>query len=106
MKNQEIRAETLITKTTDETKGKCEGNMITVEGKNNSQKQIAAKELEIADTKAQTIQTVGEAESAIAKVMQSRRKYEYLNKKLSVIEQFKNNSNLHVFGDQNDDVLA
>ena len=67
---------------------------------------IAAKELEIASLKAQTIQTVGEAESNIAKVMESRRKFEYLNKKLDVIEGFKHNSNLHVFGDNNDDVLA
>lgn len=106
LKNQEIRADTLITKTVDETKGRCEAQLIGVEAENNANKMIAAKELEIANTKADTIKTVGEAESAIANVMQSRRKYEYLNKKLEVIEQFKNNANLHVFGDNNDDVLA
>ena len=106
LKNQEIRADTLITKTVDETKGRCEAQLIAVEAENNANKMIAAKELEIANTKADTIKTVGEAESAISNVMQSRRKYEYLNKKLEVIEGFKNNSNLHVFGDNNDDVLA
>lgn len=38
--------------------------------------------------------------------MQSRRKYEYLNKKLDVIKAFKNNKNLKIFGDNNDDVLS
>jgi len=31
--------------------------------------------------------------------MQSRRKYEYLDKKLEVIKAFKNNENLKIFGD-------
>jgi hypothetical protein len=38
--------------------------------------------------------------------MESRRKYEHLNKKLEVIEGFKNNSNLKVFGDNQDDVMS
>ena len=38
--------------------------------------------------------------------MQSRRKYEYLNKKLDVIKSFKDNRNLKIFGDNQDDVLA
>ena len=38
--------------------------------------------------------------------MQSRRKYEYLNKKLGVIENFRHNKNLQIFGDSSDDVLA
>ena len=38
--------------------------------------------------------------------MQSRRKYEHLNKKLDVIRSFKHNSNLKIFGDNQDDVLA
>ena len=62
--------------------------------------------MEIAALKAQTIQTVGEAESAIAQVMQSRRKYEYLNKKLQVIEDMKNSSNLVVFGENHDDPIT
>ncbi len=80
--------------------------MIDIKARNDAKVLLAAKELEIADLKAQTIQTTGEAESAISKVMQSRRKYEYLNKKLEVIKSFKDNANLHVFGDNNDDVLA
>ena len=62
--------------------------------------------LEIADTKAQIIQTVGEGEKQISTVMQSRRKYEHLNKKLEIIEGFKNNKNLKIFGNNNDDVLT
>jgi len=62
--------------------------------------------LEIADIKAQTTSIVGEGEAKIATVMQSRRKYEHLNAKLNVIKSFKHNSNLKIFGDNNDDVLA
>ena len=67
---------------------------------------IANKEQEVAGMKASTIETVGNAEAKIKNVMESRRKFEYLNRKLGVIEGFKNNSNLHIFGDNNDDVLA
>ena len=62
--------------------------------------------LEIADTKAKVIETVGEGEKAISTVMQSRRKYGHLNKKLEIIKGFKENKNLKIFGNNNDDVLA
>ena len=61
---------------------------------------------EIADIKAQIISTVGEGEKTISTVMQSRRKYEHLNKKLEIIRGFKHNNNLKIFGNNNDDVLA
>ena len=38
--------------------------------------------------------------------MQSRRKYEYLNSKMDLIESFKDNKNLKIYGDNQDDVLA
>jgi len=38
--------------------------------------------------------------------MQSRRKYEHLNAKIKVIESFKGNANVKIFGDNNDDVLS
>ena len=62
--------------------------------------------LEVADLKADTINTIGNGEAAISNVMQSRRKYEHLNKKLEVISAFKDNRNLKIFGDQKDDVLS
>ena len=62
--------------------------------------------LEIANMKAETISIIGEGESKISSVMQSRRKYEHLNKKLDVIEAFKDNKNLKIFGDNKDDVLS
>lgn len=67
---------------------------------------IAAKMQEIAGIKAKTIETIGTGEASIAKVMASRRKYEHLDAKLDVIRSFKNNSNLKIFGDNNDDVLS
>ena len=62
--------------------------------------------LEIADLKADTINTIGNGEAQIADVMQSRRKYEYMNKKLDVVKAFKDNKNLKIFGDNQDDILS
>jgi hypothetical protein len=62
--------------------------------------------LEIADLKAQTIGIIGKGEQSITKVMQSRRKYEYLNGKMDVITGFKDNKNLKIFGNNQDDALA
>jgi hypothetical protein len=38
--------------------------------------------------------------------MEARRKYEHLNAKLKVIEGFKENPHLKIFGDNNDNVLS
>ena len=106
MQNETIKGETLITKTRDETKGQCDANMIKTEAVNECNKNIASKMLEIADLKADTINTVGNGESQVSAVMQSRRKYEYLGKKLDVIKAFKGNKNLKIFGDNQDDILS
>lgn len=95
-----------MTKTRDEAKGKCEAQIISVDAKNTCNKSLAAKMLEIADLKAQTIDIIGKGEGQIAKVMQSRRKYEYLNGKMEVIAGFKDNKNLKIFGNNQDDALA
>jgi hypothetical protein len=44
--------------------------------------------LEVADMKAETINVIGQGEKDISEVMQSRRKYEYLDKKMDVIKGF------------------
>ena len=106
LKNEQIKGDTLIAKTRDETKGTCEAKIITVEAKNTCNKNIANKMLEIADLKAETIGIIGQGEQQIAKVMQSRRKYEYLNGKMDVIKGFKDNKNLKIFGNNQDDALA
>ena len=54
---------------------------------------------EIAELKAETINVIGTGEQKIAKVMKSRRKYEYLDSKMKVIKGFENNKNLKIFGD-------
>jgi len=106
LKVEEIRGETLVTKAKEQVAGQCEAQLIAVRAKNESQKQIAAKMREIADIKAEIISTIGEGEKSISQVMQSRRKYEHLNKKLDIIEAFKHNRNLKIFGNNNDDVLS
>lgn len=62
--------------------------------------------LEVADLKADTINITGQGEKNIGKVMASRRKYEYLDKKMEVIKAFQHNKNLKIFGDNQDDVVA
>jgi len=62
--------------------------------------------LEVADLKSETINVIGQGEKQISKVMASRRKYEYLDKKMDVIKGFQGNKNLKIFGDNQDDVLA
>ena len=59
LKNEQIKGDTLIAKTRDETKGTCEAKIITVEAKNTCNKNIANKMLEIADLKAETIGIIG-----------------------------------------------
>lgn len=44
--------------------------------------------LEVADLKSETINVIGQGEKQISKVMASRRKYEYLDKKMDVIKGF------------------
>jgi hypothetical protein len=73
--------------------------MIEVQAKNTCNKKIAEKMLEIADVKADTINVIGSGEAQVSTVMQSRRKYEHLNRKLDVIRSFRNNQNLKIFGD-------
>ena len=106
LENEKIGGDTLVTKTRDQTAGETEAELIEVQAKNESNRKIAAKMAEIAQLKAETIETIGSGEAAISKVMQSRRMYEHLNQKLNTIEAFQNNKNLKIFGDNNDDVLS
>lgn len=106
LKKEEILGETIIVKTRDEVKGRTEAEMIEIQAKNQSNIKIAEKMLEISEIKAQTTEVIGAGEAQIAKVMASKRKYEHLNKKLEVIEGFKDNKNLKIFGDNNDDVMS
>lgn len=62
LKNEQIKGDTLVTKTRDETKGKCEAQIIQVDAKNECNQKIAAKMLEIADLKSQTINVIGQGE--------------------------------------------
>lgn len=80
--------------------------MIEVEAKNSCNIKIAKKMQEIAQMKADTIDCKAENEAKITSVMEARRKYEHLDAKVDVISSFKDNANLKVFGDNNDNVLS
>lgn len=77
-----------MTKTRDEARGRCEARIVEVDARNSCNKSLAAKMLEVADLKAETINVIGQGEKNIGKVMASRRKYEYLDKKMEVIKGF------------------
>ena len=62
--------------------------------------------LDIANVKAKTIEIVADGEKKIGSVIKSRRNYEYLHAKLKSVEMFKQNSNIKIFGDNNDDVIS
>lgn len=106
MKLEEIKGDTLVTKSRDEANGQAEAALLGVEAKNECNMKLAAKMLEVSEVKSQTIEIIGTGESQISKVMASRRKYEHLDAKLNVIKAFKSNPNLKIFGDNNDDALA
>lgn len=101
-----INGDTLVTKSKAEAEGKAEAELIEVEATNECNIKLAEKMLEVSQIKAQTIETVGQGEQQISKVIASRRKYEHLNAKLDVIKSFKNNPNLRIFGSNNDDVMS
>jgi hypothetical protein len=61
---------------------------------------------EYADLTIDTITTISEGEKAIVDVMAQRRKFEYLNAKLGIIKEARNNKNLKIFGDSTDDVMT
>lgn len=77
-----------MTKERDEARGRCEAQIVQVDAKNECNKSIASKMLEVADLKSETINVIGQGEKEIGQVMQSRRKYEYLDKKMDVIKGF------------------
>lgn len=99
LQNEQIKGDTLVTKTRDEARGRCEARIVEVDARNSCNKSLAAKMLEVADLKAETINVIGQGEKNIGKVMASRRKYEYLDKKMEVIKGFQSNKNLKIFGD-------
>ena len=59
LKKEIINGDTLITKTRDETIGMTQAEQIEITAKNESNKKIAAKMLEISSLRADTIETIG-----------------------------------------------
>lgn len=106
MKKQQIDGETLVTKSKDESLGTSQAQAIEVAANNESKKKIAAKMFDIMGIRSATIDTVGQGEGAVAKVMNMRRKYEHLNAKTDVIRSFRENQNLRIFGDNNDNTIS
>ncbi len=61
--------------------------------------------LEVADFGVETTKLIGDSEVRIKTVMQSRRKYEYLMKKLQVVKALKTNTNVKIFGQNDSDSI-
>ncbi len=99
-------AETKIISNKLRAEGKMEAEKMTVENDAYCQKILAAKMNSVADKNAESLKIEGEAEGQLTKVLGSRRKFEYLNKKLEVIEAIGKNPNIKIFGNQSDNVIS
>jgi plastocyanin domain-containing protein len=80
--------------------------MTKVTSVNVCNQKLALKMYEYADLTIDTINTTSEGEKAIVDVMAQRRKFEYLNAKLGILKEARNNKNLKIFGDNTDDVMT
>ena len=86
--------------------GRAEAELIKAENDAWCLKKRAEVENEVAAMKAEQIQEEAKVEVEIAKVLTSRRKYEYLGKKLEVIRSLGQNPNIKIFGNQNDSAIS
>ena len=81
-------------------------NNIKVDAENYCSKTLAEQQSNVADMNAKVTNIDGEVESKLAKVLENRRQYEYLNAKLEVIESISKNKNAKIFGDQKESAMA
>ena len=106
MKCETVKGDTAIIKAVDEAEGTCLAALIEVDARNDREKTLAAQKNKISEMKAEMLEVIGKGEAQVANVMQSRRKYDYLNSKLDVIRAFRDNKNAKIFGDNQDDVIS
>lgn len=101
-----IKNETLIIQEKISAEGEAESKNITTDALNYSEKRIATQMEQNADMNAEVTKLEGNVEAELAKVLASRRQYEYLNSKLEILKTLSNNPNLKVFGNQQDTALT
>jgi hypothetical protein len=102
----QIRAETEIIKAKMLADGKAQSIIIQAENEAYCSVKLAEQMNAVADKNAEAIRVEGEAEGQLTKVMQSRRMYEYLNKKLEVLLALAHNKNIKIYGNQSDDKIT
>jgi len=88
---EEVMAETKIIEKKLLAEGRSEAELICSENEAWSQKQRAMVANQISSMKAEQITEEAKVEAEISKVLQSRRKYEYLQEKLKVIKNLAGN---------------
>jgi hypothetical protein len=103
---EEVMAETKIIEKKLLATGRAEADLVKAENEAWCLKKRAEVENQISSMKAEQIQEEAKVEAEIAKVLSSRRKYEYLTEKLKVIQNLGNNPNVKIFGNQNDNVVS
>ncbi len=106
LKGQEINAETKIIQNKLLAEGKAEALKIKVDAQAKCQMMMANKMSEVADKNSEAIRIQGTTEGELAKVLASRRQYEFLNKKLDVVKAIGQNPNIKIFGNQSDNVVS
>lgn len=95
---QVIRSQTEIFQAKLRAEGQAEANTITIEADNYCNKKVAEQQNFVADMNADVTKMEGQTEAELAKVLASRRQFEYLNAKLDSILAMGNNPNLKIFG--------
>lgn len=103
---QEIIGETNITKTVITADGAAKAKTKLAKADCYVLKKNAEAQLKAASKVADEITVRGRAEAELAKNLASRRRYEYLMAKLSVIRELALNNSLTILGDQKENILA
>lgn len=60
----------------------------------------------VAEMNAEVTKLEGQTEAELAKVLENRRKYEYMNAKLEAFKAIGNNKNLKIFGNNQDNMVS
>lgn len=98
LKAQLIRAETQVMQAKLMATGNAQAQTVKVEAENYCELKVAEQMKEVAVFNAEVLKVEGKTEQELAKVLQSRRQFEYLNAKLDTVAAMSGNAKVKIFG--------